>query len=51
MTKPFCRRCLLEDMPSQAELARSIRELVDMLPEENRAPDAERLRRLALCRS
>ena len=51
MTKPFCRRCLLEDMPSQAELARSVRELVDMLPEENRAPEAERLRRLALCRA
>ena len=51
MTRPFCRRCLLEDMPSQAELARSVRELVDLLPEENRAPEEERLRRLDLCRS
>ena len=51
MIQPFCRRCLLEDMPSQAELARSVRELVDLLPEENRAPEEERLRRLALCRS
>ena len=51
MIQPFCRRCLLEDMPSQAELARSVRELVDLLPEENRAPEEERLRRLDLCRS
>ena len=51
MTKPFCRRCLLEDMPSQAELARSVRELVDMLPEEQRAPEDERQRRLARCRT
>lgn len=51
MIQPFCRRCLLEDMPSQAELARSVRELVDLLPEENRTPEEERLRRLDLCRS
>ena len=51
LSRPFCRRCLLEDMPSQAELARSIRELVNLLPEDNRAPEEERLRRLARCRS
>ena len=51
MTRPFCRRCLLEDMPSQAELARSVQELVDMLPEDQRAPEPERLRRLSHCRS
>ena len=32
--KPFCRRCLLADMPSEAQLAKSIRELIDLLPEE-----------------
>ena len=50
MSKPFCRRCLLEDMPSQAELVRSIQELIALLPEENRAADAQRLRRLNICR-
>lgn len=49
--KPFCRRCLLEDMPSQARLAASIRELVELLPEDKKAP-AEAVRtRLAQCRA
>ena len=37
--KPFCRRCLLEDMPDEAALAKSIRELIDLLPEDKRAPE------------
>jgi len=50
--KPFCRRCLLEDMPDEAALAQSIRELIDLLPEEKRAPQeitAERLNRCRAC--
>ena len=49
--KPFCRRCLLEDMPDEAALARNIRELIDLLPEEKRAPAAETAQRLAVCRT
>ena len=48
--KPFCRRCLLEDMPDEAALAKSIRELIDLLPEEKRASAEETARRLTLCR-
>ena len=48
--KPFCRRCLLEDMPSQAALAASIRDLIALLPEDKRAPREETSRRLAICR-
>ena len=48
--KPFCRRCLLEDMPSEARLAQSIRELIDLLPEEKRAPAEDMASRLKLCR-
>ena len=48
--KPFCRRCLLEDMSNEAELAKSIRELIDLLPEEKRTADDIRLERLAICR-
>ena len=50
--KPFCRRCLLEDMPDEAALANSIRELIDLLPEEKRAPQdvtADRLNRCRQC--
>ena len=49
-TKPFCRRCLLEDMPSEAQLRNSIRELIDLLPDHLRAPDDDVSRRLSLCR-
>ena len=48
--KPFCRRCLLEDMPSQAALAASIRDLIALLPEDKRAPREETARRLRQCR-
>ena len=48
--KPFCRRCLLEDMPYQAALAASIRELIALLPEDKRTPREETSRRLAICR-
>lgn len=49
--KPFCRRCLLEDMPGEAELAKSIRELIEMLPEEKRASTDVHAQRLFICRT
>lgn len=49
--KPFCRRCLLEDMPDEAALAKSIRELIDLLPEDRRAPAEVAAQRLAVCRT
>lgn len=51
MSKPFCRRCLLEDMPSEAELAKSIQELIDLLPDAIRAPQEVTQRRLTACRA
>jgi len=48
--KPFCRRCLLEDMPDEAALARSIRELIDLLPEEKRSSAEVNAQRLSICR-
>ena len=45
-----CRKCLLEDMPSQTELAKSIRELIELMPEENRAAAEVTARRLDECR-
>lgn len=45
-----CRRCLLEDMPSQAALAASVKELVSLLPEEIRAEQQVTDVRLAKCR-
>ena len=49
--KPFCRRCLLEDMPSEAALMENIRDLISLLPQEQRADDELRVQRLSHCRS
>ena len=47
----LCRKCLLQDLPDEAELAESIRELIALLPDEQRA-DAETIRiRLNACRA
>lgn len=49
--KPFCRRCLLEDMPSEAALIQNIRELIALMPPEQRADEALQRQRLAICRN
>lgn len=46
-----CRRCLLADMPDEAALAKNMQELIALLPEEKRADEPERLRRLAQCKA
>ena len=51
LSTPFCRRCLLEDLPSGAVLAANIRELIEQLPPERRSPEAVVRQRLAACRS
>ena len=48
--KKPCRRCLLEDMPSQVELAKSIRELIALMPEDLRAGEELTQSRLDQCR-
>lgn len=45
-----CRRCLLEDMPEEAALAQSVRELVSLLPDHVRADAEATRRRLEVCR-
>lgn len=49
--KPICRRCLLEDMPSEAALIQNIRELIALMPPEQRADEALHRQRLAICRN
>lgn len=49
--KKICRRCLLEDMPDQAALAASVRELVALLPEHLRAPEKITSARLDICKN
>jgi len=49
--KPFCRRCLLEDMPQEAALAQNIRELIALLPQEKRASAEMNAERLNICRN
>ncbi len=48
LNRPFCR-CLLEDLPSGAELAANIRELIEQLPPERRAPEETVRTRLSAC--
>lgn len=49
--KKPCRRCLLEDMPSEAELAKTVREWIDALPPQLRAAPEVAARRLEACRT
>jgi len=48
--KPFCRRCLLADLPTGAELAATVREWVSQIPPDRRAPAETVARRLGVCR-
>ena len=43
-------RCLLSEMPDEAALTEIVRERIAELPEEERAEEPERKRRLSLCR-
>ena len=45
-----CLRCLLSEMPDQARLAESLRELIELIPEEDRTPEPLRNQRLEACR-
>lgn len=45
-----CRRCLIADLPEGAELMALIRERIDAIPPEERAPDALQEERLDSCR-
>ena len=51
LSRPFCRRCLLEDMPDGAALAATIREWIAQLPPDRQAPDQVVQARLAACRA
>ena len=43
-------RCLIGEMPDEAELAKIIRERIDGIPEEERTPEREYAFRLSVCR-
>ena len=43
-------RCLIGEMPDEAELAKIIRDRIDTIPEEDRVPEEEYAVRLAKCR-
>ena len=43
-------RCLIGEMPDEAELAKIIRDRIDTIPEEDRVPEEEYVARLAKCR-
>lgn len=49
MSKPFCRKCLFEEIDHDG-MYDSIKELIAALPEERRAVDTEYQRRLDICR-
>lgn len=43
-------RCLIGEMPDEAELAHIIRERISLIPEEERTPETEYAFRLSRCR-
>lgn len=43
-------RCLIGEMPDEAELAEIIRERIETIPEEERTPEKEYAFRLSRCR-
>ena len=49
MKKPC--RCLIGEMPDEAELAEIIRERIETIPEEERTPDREYAFRQSACRA
>lgn len=49
MMKPFCKKCLLEDMDLDGEL-KNILEYIKEIPAERRAEDNLYRRRLDICR-
>jgi hypothetical protein len=46
---PFCKRCLLGETDTQEQL-QSIRELIGLLPEEQKTPPALYIARLETCK-
>ena len=49
MSKPFCRKCLFEEIDRDGVYA-SIKELIAALPEERRTEEKEYSRRLGICK-
>lgn len=49
MSRPFCRKCLFEEIDRNGVYA-SIQELIAALPKEKRAEETEYSRRLEICR-
>ena len=43
-------RCLIGEMPDEAELAEIIRERIELIPEDERTPEKEYAFRLSRCR-
>lgn len=50
MTRPFCRKCLFEEIDRNGVYA-SIKELITAIPEEKRTPETEYRRRLNICKN
>ena len=50
MSRPLCRKCLLEDM-DEDDFIRSMKERIAEYPEDKRVSGEEYRRRLEICRS
>ena len=48
--KKICFKCLLEDL-DESEIFKSVKEMIDAIPEENRTVPDEYHRRLEICRA
>lgn len=45
-----CKKCLLVDMTDEADVLRTVREMIDAMPDDQRADDELYARRLEVCR-
>jgi hypothetical protein len=49
-TKKICYKCLLEDL-NEDDILKSVKEMIDSIPEENRTAPDEYKRRLDICKT
>ena len=48
MSKPFCKKCLLDEL-DEDEYIRSLKDYISAYPQEKRCSESEYIRRLDIC--
>ena len=48
--KRICKKCLIREMAGQEKVYETIRRMIEDIPEDDRAKESERERRLTICK-